>query len=62
MKALIFTRLLIQIHEHIISFEFANQHIWATFKNQMGAFGFVTRLVFVEMVPYVKRQCEETIG
>jgi hypothetical protein len=41
-----------------LAFEFVGQHIWATFLDQMGAFGFVTRLIFVEMVAFVKKQCQ----
>jgi hypothetical protein len=42
-----------------LAFEFVGQHTWATFLNQMGSFSFVTIPVFVEMVAYVKKQCEK---
>jgi hypothetical protein len=44
-----------------LAFEFVGQHIWATFKNQMGASGFVTRPIFVEMVAFVKRLYEKAL-
>jgi hypothetical protein len=40
--------------DHLV-FEFVGQHIRATFVDQMGAFGFVTRLVFAKNVAFVKR-------
>ncbi len=39
-----------------LAFEFAGQHIWATFLDQMGESGFVTKLVFAELVASMKRQ------
>jgi hypothetical protein len=35
-------------------FEFAWQHIWATFVDQMGTFGFVTRHVYEKGMAFVK--------
>ncbi len=37
-----------------MAFEFVGQHIWATFVDQMGTFGFVTRFVFAKIVAFVK--------
>ncbi len=38
---------------HLI-FEFAWQHIWVTFVDQMGTFGFVTRHAYEEGMAFVK--------
>jgi hypothetical protein len=42
-----------------LTFEFVRQHVWATFVDQIGAYGFVTRHVFEKVVAFVKRQCIE---
>jgi hypothetical protein len=42
-----------------LTFEFARQHIWATFEDYMGGFSYVTRLVFKKIVASMKRQYVE---
>jgi hypothetical protein len=37
-----------------LAFEFVGQHVWATYANQIGAFGFVTRHVYEKVVASVK--------
>jgi hypothetical protein len=45
-----------------LAFEFVGQHTWVTFLDQMRSSSFVTRHVLVELVTYVKKQCEKVMG
>jgi len=42
-----------------LAFKFVKQHVWATYVDQIGAYGFVTRHVFEKVVAFVKQQCIE---
>jgi hypothetical protein len=42
-----------------LTFEFVGQHVWATYVNQIGAYGFVTKHVYEKVVAFVKRKCIE---
>jgi len=38
-----------------LAFEFVEQHMKVTFVNYMGAFGFVTKLVYAKTVAFAKK-------
>jgi len=37
-----------------LAFEFVGHHVWATYVDQIGAFSFVTKHVYEEVVAFVK--------
>jgi hypothetical protein len=37
-----------------LAFEFVKQHVWATYVDQIGAYGFVTKHVYEKVVAFVK--------
>ncbi len=68
-----FTNLINTVHESInfywitnlntiidhLAFDFARQHMWATFKNKIEASIFITREIYGNVVASVNQQCEE---
>jgi hypothetical protein len=42
-----------------LAFEFVGQHVWATYVNQIGASGFMTKHVYEKVVTSMKRKCIE---